>query len=239
MDGLNTAFPWIGLVGAVVLLGLLAGNGLRGTAGRSRWRDLPWLSWLGVATYLLHNFEEYGIDLRGQAHAFPAAFCAMFGFAAPACPVPDVVFTAVNVPMFWLAAPLAAGLSRRYPLTGLAIYGVIAVNLVAHVGEGLAKGLFGGSVYNPGELTAMLLFLPLALWTLVFSRSLTRPVFVWVIASGVAVHLILIGSMQLLVTGVLHDPAPVIGIQLLNAALLVLAPLLAERRLGRHAWRTA
>jgi hypothetical protein len=46
----------------------------------------------GVAAYLVHNVEEYGLDLHGEAYAFPKAFCAMFGFPGlyPACPVPGM-----------------------------------------------------------------------------------------------------------------------------------------------------
>jgi hypothetical protein len=36
------------------------------------------------------------------------------------------VFTAVNVPLFWIAAPLGAWLAKRHPWAGLGLYGVIA-----------------------------------------------------------------------------------------------------------------
>jgi hypothetical protein len=47
---LNTSFPWIGLIGAVLLLGLLFGTEeLQADKSVSRWRDLTWLSWAGAA----------------------------------------------------------------------------------------------------------------------------------------------------------------------------------------------
>lgn len=50
MEWLNTAFPWIGLAGAAVLLLLLfASSLLRSDAHISQWRDPTWLSWAGVA----------------------------------------------------------------------------------------------------------------------------------------------------------------------------------------------
>jgi len=78
---LNTSFPWLGLAGAIVLLLLLFGsNILRSDKAVSRWRDLTWLSWAGATAYLIHNVEEYGIDLFGRTYAFPMSMCQLFGF---------------------------------------------------------------------------------------------------------------------------------------------------------------
>jgi hypothetical protein len=53
------------------LLGLMFGtNVLRSDLSVSRWRDLVWLSWAATAAYLVHNVEEYGVDLLGREHAF-------------------------------------------------------------------------------------------------------------------------------------------------------------------------
>jgi di/tricarboxylate transporter len=68
---LDTAFPWIGLVAAIPLLALLAGNALRMDRSVARWRDWGWLSWAGVAAYLVHNVEEYGLDLHGGGLCLP------------------------------------------------------------------------------------------------------------------------------------------------------------------------
>lgn len=231
MAWLNTAFPWIGLAGAVVLSALLASNALRSNPAVSRWRDLSWLSWVGVAAYLIHNVEEYGIDLTGRTYSFPQAFCAMFGFSAayPHCPAPGEVFTAVNVPMFWIAAPLGACLSRRHPWAGLGIFSVIAVNMVAHIGSAVAHR----GAYNPGLFTAVLIFLPLASWVLAGARLLRGSAVAAVIALGVVAHLNLIAAMLLLVRGIVHQASIVVLLQTLNAALLILAPLVVERWVGR------
>lgn len=78
---MNTSFPWLGLAGAIVLLLLLFGsNILRSDKAVSRWRDLTWLSWAGATAYLIHNVEEYGIDLFGRTYAFPMSMCQLFGF---------------------------------------------------------------------------------------------------------------------------------------------------------------
>ena len=235
MNWLNTAFPWIGLAGAVVLLVLLfATNALRSDPGVSRWRDPTWLSWAAAAVYLLHNVEEYGIDLLGQTYAFPKVFCAIFGFHAiyPTCPVAPAVFTAVNVPMFWLAAPVAALMSRRHPVVGLTIYSVISVNLVTHIAQGVISGTF----YNPGFLTAVVLFLPLTAW-MIYALFVTGPLsyktLAYLIGWGIAAHLILMAAMLPLIKGILHNAMPAIIAQIVNAALLIVVPWCVERWLGQ------
>lgn len=230
MPTLDTAFPWIGLAGAFVLICLLTlTTRLQADKTASRWRDLTWLSWAGASAYLLHNVEEYGVDLLGRAYAFPPSVCGMFGFRDLAdCPAPTSFFTSVNVSMFWLAAPAAALLSKRHPLVGLAIYGVMAVNLVAHV----VGGLGAGTVYNPGWLTAVALFLPLTVWmahVVLRGDRLSHAALIFLAASGVVLHVILAGSLILLMKGREEDSAPILWIQLLNASLLVGAPWLAER----------
>ena len=65
-------FPWIGGIAALILLVLLfCTSNLRANAQISRWRDRTWLSWLGMVAYLVHNLEEYGIDLYGRRDGFP------------------------------------------------------------------------------------------------------------------------------------------------------------------------
>lgn len=240
MTWLNTTFPWIGLAIAAPLLVLLfTTNVLRSDPGVSRWRDLTWLSWAGSTAYLLHNVEEYGIDLLGQTYAFPTFLCGMFGFHAiyPTCPVPPQVFTAVNVPMFWLAGPIAALMSRRHPVVGLTIYSVISVNMMTHIVQGVVSGTF----YNPGFLTALILFLPLTAWViyaLFVSGPLSYRTLAYLIGWGVALHLILMAAMLPLIKGVLHNALPATIAQIGNAALLIVAPLLAEIWLGKAAFHS-
>ena len=233
MSWFETFFPWIGLVAAVVLLALMFGTDvLRSDLSVSRWRDLVWLSWAAAVAYLLHNVEEYGIDLWGQTYAFPGDACAIFGHLPyPDCPVPPLFFVAVNVPMFWFVGPVAALLSRRHPLVGLALYGVIFVNALVHVIVGLATG----AIYNPGWLTAVFIFLPLCAWVahaLFGENGLSYRALAFLVGWGVVVHVVLAGSVLLLMHGVISDPKPAELAQIVNATLLLLAPSLAERWRG-------
>ena len=128
-------FPWIGGGAAIVFLFLLFGTRLlQSEPGSSRWRDRVWLSWLAVAIYLLHNVEESGIDVFGRMTQFPAEICSVLNLPGPPdCPIPAAYFLSVNIPLIWVVAPMAALLSRRHPLVGLAFYGVIFVNLFFHI----------------------------------------------------------------------------------------------------------
>jgi hypothetical protein len=230
MSWLNTSFPWIGLAGAVVLLVLMfTTNLLRSDLSISRWRDLTWLSWAATVVYLLHNAEEYGVDLLGRTYAFPTVMCSLFGYAsAAACPVPPVFFTSVNVPMFWLVGPVAALLSKRHPLVGLTLYSVTSINFVVHVAAGIATG----AIYNPGWFTAVFLFLPLTAWTvhaLFGPGRLSYKALAYLLGWGVFVHILIAVSILPLMKGVIRTAAPAITVQLVNAALLIIAPWLAER----------
>lgn len=157
----DLAWPWIGAAGAAALLLLLFGTrSLQRDLSLSRWRDPVWLSWLAVPVYMIHNVEEYGIDLLGRSHYFPDALCLTLGLPPyPACPVPPPFFLAVNLSLIWVAAPLAALLSRKHPLVGLIFYGVLITNGITHIVPMLL-----GKGYNPGALTSMILFIPLFFW---------------------------------------------------------------------------
>jgi hypothetical protein len=225
---IDIAFPWIGGAAALVLLVLLFGTHLlRSELGSSRWRDRVWLSWLAMVIYLLHNVEEYGVDLLGRVHEFPDGLAAIMKLPPyPDCPIPPVFFLAVNLPLFWIGAPLAALLSRRHPLVGLTFYSVIFINGLVHLGPVLA-----GMGYNSGLLTAIFLFLPVSAWVAYACFGpgrLSYKAMVLLIADGVILHFILMGSLQLFARGLIGSAA-LVGIQVANAVLFLLIPWLGEK----------
>ncbi|QHN04158.1 HXXEE domain-containing protein [Granulicella sp. WH15] len=230
-------FPWIGSVAAVVLLILLfSTNRLRSDFNQSRWRDLSWLSWLAVAIYLIHNVEEYGLDLLGQFHAFPHFMCAMLAQPPyPSCLIPAPFYLAVNLPLFWVGAPVAAILSRRDPILGLSVYGVIFVNALTHLGAFVRSG------YNPGVLTALILFLPISFWVAKVSfgkHGLPYGGLTFIVADGILLHIVLIVSTMLLLHGVIGR-ATLTGIQVINAILFFVFAWLAEKWRGGALVRSA
>jgi hypothetical protein len=215
-----------------VLLALLFGTSLlRSDPMSSRWRDPVWLSWMATAAYLLHNVEEYGLDLLGNSHAFPNALCANLQLPPfPDCSIPPAFFLAVNIPLFWVVGPLAALLSPRHRLVGFALYSVISINALVHI-----AAVFGtGQPYNPGLLTALLLFLPLTVWVgrASFGKDrLSYKAMALLLVWGVLLHVFLVVPMLMLIKGVISTPV-LVGSQIINGGLLLVAMWLAEQWRG-------
>lgn len=225
---LDLAFPWIGLAGAVVMLVMLFGTDvLRGDPTLPRWHDRVWLSWIAMVAYLIHNFEEYGLDLRGFSHSFPDALCGTMKLPAyPDCPIPPNFYLAVNIALFWVVAPLAALLSRHHPIVGLTLYSVVFSNSLVH----LAPAALSMS-YNPGLLTAIVVFLPLSIWVgyVCFGNGrMSYKVMALLVFDGVLLHAILMGSASMFINGMIGNTA-FVAAQILNASLLLLIPWLAEK----------
>jgi hypothetical protein len=193
-------WPWIGLGAGSLLFVLLTTNALRSDRSVSRWRDVGWLTWAAVCAYLLHQFEEHGIDARDNVYAFRDALCKEIGFAdAATCPVPVAFITAVNVAAIWVAGPLSALLAPRWPVIGLSFFAIPASNLFAHAVPALTS-----QSYNPGLVTAVALFLPLSL--IAFAAALTRyhlglRAVLATLFAGAVMHAILIGSLMSYVNG--------------------------------------
>lgn len=227
----DIAWPWIGSVAAALLLVLLfATQILRSRPSVSRWRDPVWLSWLAASVYMIHNIEEYGIDLLGRTHAFPDALCLTLGLSRyPGCVVPPAFFLAVNICLFWVAAPIAALLSRKHHLVGLVVYGLLITNGMTHVVPMLL-----GKGYNPGAFTALVLFIPLFIWV---ARACFGPGRISykglaaIVAAGAIVHIILMASVLSFIHGVIGTPA-LVAIQIMNAIVFLCIPWIAERQLN-------
>jgi len=225
-------FPWIGGGAAIVFLFLLFGTRLlQSEPGSSRWHDRAWLSWLAVAIYLVHNVEEYGIDVFGRMTQFPAEICSVLKLPAyPDCPIPAAYFLAVNIPLIWVVAPIAALLSRHHPLVGLAFYGVIFVNLFFHI----MPPLVAGAGFGPGTLTAIVLFVPVSAWIIhacFGTGRLSYKALALIFLSGVILHIALTGPLFLFIDGKIGSAA-LVGTQFANAVLFLLIPWLGENWRG-------
>lgn len=229
----DLAWPWIGLVFAIALVILLLGtNMLRGDRSLPRWRDLRWLSFLAVAVYLVHNVEEYGIAADGVLHAFPDSLCGVLGQPDyPGCGIPPVFYLFVNLPLVWLAGPIAAVLSKRRPLAGLTLWGVIGVNAIVHIVPAVLR-----REYDPGLVTAVVLFVPLtalvAVAVLGPRGRYRRPAAAVLLGAGALAHAVLAGSLLAYLSGVM----PVWLLLALQPAVIAVGFVLvgvADRRLQR------
>jgi hypothetical protein len=213
MNALLFDWPFAGLAASLAtLLAMLLWP--RPPDAPSRFRDPAWLLCLMLPVYMLHQFEEHGIDLLGDRYAFLGTMCRMLGYPQlQGCPADPAFIFAVNVGAVWIAGACAIIWRRSNPLVGACAWGIALVNGVVHLGGALRLG-----GYNPGLLTGLLLLVPLSLWVL---RTLLRsgklqvnrvPV---VIASGVLIHVVLIAALRATAQGEL-TPTTDLVIQTLN-----------------------
>lgn len=221
-------WPWIGLALAIILFGLLlTTNIFRKDILGSRWRDAQWLSWLAIPIYMIHQFEEYGIDLIGERHAFPNGLCRDLGLGNyPTCPIPHEFYLFVNIPLVWFFAIYAARISVKNPFVGLGLYSVIISNGVVHIGTFLIK-----QEYNPGLFTALIIFLPSFIW---LCRACYRQdqfqkkeIFV-LIFTGIVLHAFLISSVFAFVNHKIGR-VPFDFIQIINASTIIFLPWIGVR----------
>jgi uncharacterized protein with HXXEE motif len=212
MHALLFDWPYLGLALAALLSAVLLLQA-RG-AGPAPWRNPIWvLGWLWPM-YLVHQFEEHGIDLLGRRYAFLGFLCDLIGRPVISdCPATPAFVFSVNVIACQVAFGLAFFLRRTRPLVAACAWGIPLVNLFAHLIPAVARGR-----YNPGLLTALALFAPGCVWMLRTMRraGLLRPGDGWrVVATGVLTHLVLIASIELR-AGDLISPAALVVVNAVN-----------------------
>ena len=173
---------------------------------------------LGGAVYMLHQFEEHGIDFLGNRFAFQAFICKHFSAMVPTaqtCPASASFILGVNVGSVWISSLIGALLGDEYPLVGAAgCLSIPAVNFFGHVIPAVTSGR-----YNPGLLTSILLFAPYVAWTyrqLISRRILTSLDAIRTIAlCGIPVHIVLLYSLILREKGVINE-SQLFWIQIMN-----------------------
>ncbi len=225
-------WPWIGLGGAAVILILLFGTDfLRKDMDKSRWRDGAWLAWLSTTAYLLHNVEEYGIDLFGNLHQFPNTMVEMMNTNPP-----EAFYMAINLSMFWVASPIAAKLARKHPLVATGMACEELINALSHIAP-----VVGGTGYAAGALTACIIFLPVSLWTFYACFGKGKLSYKGLAANVVIAivnHLILMLTIKLHAAGAVNTPVLVI-MEIVNACLAVALWMCADHFLVHDKNNTA
>ncbi|MFO1349715.1 MAG: HXXEE domain-containing protein [Gammaproteobacteria bacterium] len=151
----------LGLFGAgFLLLGAL----LFRSESTSWRRDARALNLLLLVAYLVHQFEEHGIDATGTHYAFMAVANAQLGALAGCaaqseCPLnPENIFY-VNTIAVWLFLTLVLVAGNRFGFANLCAAALLLVNAVVHIQAGILH-----RAYNPGLVTAVVIFIPLALY---------------------------------------------------------------------------
>jgi hypothetical protein len=226
----DIAWPWIGLGAAIIILALLLlTNVFISNTQVSRWRDFLWLSWLALPIYMIHEFEEYGIDFLGNKHAFPDALCLNLSLGSyPKCPIPHDFYLYVNISLVWFVAVLTIMLSRKNPFVGFGLYSVIISNGIAHIVIFLLR-----QQYNPGLFSAVIIFLPSFFWLSQScfgkARFPGRGIAV-LVGTGIILHVILILSLFAFIDQKISGMV-LNFIQVMNASTIVLLPWLGGKLL--------
>lgn len=188
------------------------------------------LAVLGLALYMLHQFEEHGIDLRGDAYAFLGQLCSSLGFADPsACPVPASFITAVNLGTVWGAFGISILAGPRRPALALSAYAIPLINAPIHIVTALRD-----SAYNPGLFTSIAILLPATVWALrrgLRAGMVGRRDVALIALGGAAAHAVLMGSLMGFLGG-WYGNTTLIAIQLANAFVPGLLVLAGQRRMG-------
>lgn len=194
-------WPYVGLVLAVALVARLVTEP-RGADAGPRWRDPAFILPLLWPMYLIHQFEEHGIDMLGRPYAFLGALCATLGHGpGQVCPADPPFIFAVNAVGCWIAFASAFIFRRSHPMIAACAWGIPLINAQAHILPSLRGG------YNPGLLTSILLFVPLCAWMIKVMRDaglLRLRQVGWIALSGVLTHAVLLSSLKLREAGLPH-----------------------------------
>lgn len=192
MDAIRFDWPYLGLAIGLAGLAFLALRS-RPPAQPHRWRDPEWLVCLMLPVYMVHQFEEHAVDLLGRHYHFIVDMCSALRRPPNDCPADPAFVLAVNAGAVWIAGLTAILRRRTAPLVGACAIGLPWVNGMAHLGAAISEGS-----YNSGLLTGIVLFLP---GSIVILRGLVRANAIrprdlpLVAASGIIVHVVLLGAL--------------------------------------------
>ena len=194
---------------------------------------IPSASWyltLALPFYLVHQFEEHGVDAQGNHFAFMSLLCDGLGYSpsatgsdSPSCPANPAFIAAVNVGGVWIAGVLAAVFAESWPKVGAGFLGLIGVNVVAHVVGTLRARVW----YTAGLASAFLLFVPLFAGGI---RALLRDKVVagcgGLMVVGLLMHAVIIVSLLAKARGWISDWL-LDAIQVLNGFTVLSTPVIA------------
>ncbi|NOT56650.1 MAG: HXXEE domain-containing protein [Deltaproteobacteria bacterium] len=124
-----------------------------------------------LVAYILHQYEEHWIDFFGNHYAFLGYINGLFARlggceARSPCPLTPAAIFVINTSLVWLVGVLAIWRAPSHLFPALAMAGIVVVNAVAHIAPAVLR-----QEYNPGLLTALVLFIPAGLF---FYRQVVR-----------------------------------------------------------------
>ncbi|MEM1403126.1 MAG: HXXEE domain-containing protein [Pseudomonadota bacterium] len=151
-----------------------------------------------TTAYIAHQFEEHWVDLFGNHYAFYSyvndMLRAVLATQDPSiAPLTREAVFIINTSLVWLVGAMALILAEKRPFCVLALAAITLVNGLTHIIASVATGS-----YNPGLLTSVVIFLPLA--GLFFHHSAkthlnVKPAIIASIAWAIIAHLLMVGGM--------------------------------------------
>ncbi|MEL6134232.1 MAG: HXXEE domain-containing protein [Bacteroidota bacterium] len=161
-------------------------------------KDARFIGMLMLIAYIIHQYEEHWIDIRGNVYAF---YTFNNGFIlgmlnAPegsAGPLTRESILVINTVLVWLVGVIAIIRSPKhlFPLSAMAH--IIIVNGFVHI-----LGSLVASDYNPGLLTSIVVFIPIYLWFLRFMRTYFpehRQLILWGFIWALLAHVLMVAGL--------------------------------------------
>ncbi|MEM6651212.1 MAG: HXXEE domain-containing protein [Pseudomonadota bacterium] len=150
-----------------------------------------------LAAYILHQHEEHWIDIFGNVYAFQGSINALVASISTPPPGQTGPLTAeaifvINTSLVWLVGLIAIWQApeRRFP--SLALAAIVLVNALVHIAGSIVT-----VSYNPGLLTSILVFLPIAFWAylrLAGKRNLVLLSLAWAVLAHIIMGLGMMAS---------------------------------------------
>jgi hypothetical protein len=155
------------------------------------------LGWLLLPVYMIHQFEEHYIDLKGEKYAFQKFFCNFLGYTnIDECPGDKEFIFSVNVPGLYIAGILAGLLNNIKPIVAGGFAAVVLLNALVHILAAIKQ-----KKYNPGLFTSIFLFIPIALYYFYEMKKQNKLSYADIGISlfiGILYHLVILLSIKLI-----------------------------------------
>ncbi|MEL6416855.1 MAG: HXXEE domain-containing protein [Pseudomonadota bacterium] len=166
-----------------------------GPISATSFRAPKFLALLLFAAYLIHQFEEHWIDLFGNEYAFQGSINSLVQRVLSFSPSQTGPLTAeaifvINTSLVWLVAAVAIWQAPQRIFPTFALAAIVIINALVHIVVGVST-----LSYNPGLLSSILVFIPLATftyWRIPARRTVLLVSLVW----GILAHMIMgVGMM--------------------------------------------
>lgn len=155
------------------------------------------MSLILLVAYIIHQFEEHWVDIYGQTYAFHPYLndflSGLIGYESRIEFMSPTSIFVINTSLVWLVGALGVWCGSNHIFATLCMTAIVVVNAVSHISAG-----FIGGVYNPGLMTAIVIFIPLGIivyvWLLQARLASMRQILASILW-GLIAHVVLISGV--------------------------------------------